>query len=295
MDRKAGHERPCLYRNSFYTGVVGELEKLISEMVESEKSVPCPLDDVSAAIIPHAGLTYSNRGISHAYAQRKRPVSFALIVSPSHYHMLPPDTIAKDSYDAYQTPLGTLPHTPLDLDSPVIIDNSVCGDEHAVEIPLLHLAYQQKIQKSPLHVEVLLVSSFRSKEMIEQVSSAVLLALEKRGIPLDTCLFLASSDLTHWGNRFSHTPYQGMERDEILSHVRDDDMIFMKSVLEGSAPASRPPSSTVCGYAAIQLVSTLARKSGLTGVFHDYYTSEEIGGGGDSFVSYPSVLYGRKT
>ena len=297
MSRTVGSVRPCIYSNRFYSSVGSELESEISMMVDQQKGEACQLDEVYAAVVPHAGLAYSNRGSSQALAHRLAPVSFALILAPSHHYHILSDRIVGDTYTTYHTPLGDLRHAPLDITYPVMINNSFTSIEHAVEMPLLHLAYQQKRQGSDIGVEVLLTSSFSSSSAVDAAAVSITEAMQRKGIPLEETLILASSDITHWGNLYVNTPYSDRPEREILSRVRDDDTVLINSFLSGSNPVSRPQHSTMCGYGAFTLLSRVARLSGLRGILQDYYTSKDIvpqeGGSGDSFVTYASVLFGR--
>lgn len=293
MSRTVGSVRPCIYSNRFYSSVVSELESDISMMIDKQQSETCQFDEVFAAVVPHAGFAYSNRGSSQVFAHRSNPVSFALILAPSHHYHILSDRLVGDSYSAYHTPLGDLRHNQLDISYPVTINNSFTSIEHAVEMPLLHLAYQQKRQGSELGVEVLLTSSFSSPLKADAVALSIQEAMKRKGIALEETLFLASTDITHWGNLYVNTPYAELPENEILSHVQKDDLDTIQSFLDGSAPVSRPQQSTMCGYGAYIILSRLARLSGLKGKLHDYYTSKDIVQGGDSFVTYASVLFGR--
>ncbi len=294
MSRTVGSVRPCIYSNRFYSSVGSQLESEISMMVDQQKGESCQLDEVYAAVVPHAGLAYSNRGSSQALAHRSTPVSFALILAPSHHYHILSDRIVGDTYTTYHTPLGDLRHAPLDITYPVTINNSFISIEHAVEMPLLHLAYQQKRQGSEIGVEVLLASSFSSPSAADTTAASIAEALKRKGIPLEETLILASSDITHWGNLYVNTPYSDRSESEILSRVREDDAALINSFLSGSNPVSRPQHSTMCGYGAFALLSRFARLIGLRGILHDYYTSKDMGpDSGDSFVTYASVLFGR--
>lgn len=293
MSRTVGSVRPCIYSNRFYSSVVSELESEISMMIDQRQRESCQFDEIFAAVLPHAGLVYSNRGSSSVFAHRAKPVSFALILAPSHHYHILSDRLVGDSYTAYHTPLGDLSHNPLDISYSFTINNSFTSIEHAVEMPLLHLAYQQKRQGSDIGVEVLLTSSFSSSLKADAVALSIHEAMKRKGIALEETLFLASTDITHWGNLYVNTPYSEMPENEILAHVQKDDADTIQSFIDGSAPVSRPPQSTMCGYGAFTILSRLARLSGLKGKLHDYYTSKDIVPGGDSFVTYASVLFGR--
>ena len=84
-------------------------------------------------VLPHAGLMYSGRFIRDFFSNLDSRVDRVLVISPSHYHVLPDDTFVISSFDSAASPLGSVPVFRPDLPGAMVCDEAI-QSEHALEM-----------------------------------------------------------------------------------------------------------------------------------------------------------------
>lgn len=269
-------ERKDVFAGYWYPSDKDELRDLIAFQPE-------PGDPIRSAILPHAGLFFSHRGIAHYLARVDRGITRVIVLSPSHYYYLKPNEIlGSRSFDSAQTPFGSLSMVPLEGAAPG--GEAQIQREHAVEMVLPGL----KETLPDVTVSMGLVSQV-DEGQVEALAGLVLRQMD------DHTSLVASSDFTHYGEGFRYFPYGLAITDGVRAKVRDDDRELAGLLAQGewrqALRLSNARHSTVCGIAANVIASCVNSSLGLVGEIADSYDSFGLSGGGESFVSYVTVLW----
>lgn len=94
----------------FYPRDKGKLLAAVDGYLAGAK--PAPLENLRAVISPHAGFRYSGPTAAHAYKLLKgRNIRTVIVLAPSHYARFEGASIP--DVEAYETPLGRVPLSPL--------------------------------------------------------------------------------------------------------------------------------------------------------------------------------------
>ena len=283
--------RPALYSSFWYQGDAELLREEIQEALLHSKKTPKLEKEPLLMVFPHSGLTYSKRALTHLLRYHPSVIKRVVLLSPSHYVPLHPNSIYQSNFDGYDTPLGILPHLDLKLDHFTHIDNEPFLREHAVEMILPILAYKQFEQQQHIHTEMFLINHIDSQETTQSIATSLLHALRKEDFSLCETLIIASSDFTHYGKRFNHTPFEG--KDSVDTLIEDADMVIINQLINGIHTQKTTYPATPCGYAAMSIVSEMAHQLSLQGKLIDYYTSKQIMQSDDS-VSYATIFFSRR-
>lgn len=229
-------------------------------------------------VLPHAGLLYSAPLIAGFFGSLAEGVRTIMILSPSHYYPLKADTLYSYPYDEAETPYGDIEAVPFPL--PYRECRDAVDREHGIEM------FLPFIGKRKLSVSFALISHLSSGRMAEDI------AAELAGRLDGSTAVIASSDFTHYGLRFGYAPYA----EEAARHVKEHDQEAARLLASGKAAAAYDEyrNSTICGIAPAAIVSALSRIQGLEGYAGGYYTSADITGEEDDFVSYATVLWRRR-
>jgi MEMO1 family protein len=254
---------------------------------------------VCLAMLPHAGLVFSARGIASLFANLPVLVSRILILAPSHYAHIPADTLTTASFDLARTPLGDVSVMPLHDLLPgrvVHIDRKSVGLEHAVEMFLPFCADYQQTVKREISVGMGLISRITSETSLEMLSGAVLEAVGDESILNGETVIIASSDFTHYGSRFGYIPFSHLGSQKAVQQaVMDQDLSFARLFAAGNTAEllvrQRNEQPSICGFAPGLIVSTIGAQLGLTGEVFDQYTSNDVTGYSSDFVDYCSILW----
>lgn len=265
-----------MFAGYWYPADPEALSRLIAAAPEKGPEVRC-------AILPHAGLFFSHRGIGHYLSRLEEGITRVIILSPSHYAYLSPNEILGSKLlDSAATPFGSLRMSPLEGVS--FGGEAQIQREHAVEMVLPGL----KQHVPGANVSMGLISQV-DEEHVETLAGNLLRQADEH-----TSL-IASSDFTHYGEGFSHTPYGTVIDESVRSKVHDEDTELAGLLAAGdwkeALRFSNRHHSTVCGIAPNVIVSCMCKHLGLVGEVADAYDSWDLSGGGDSFVSYVTVLW----
>ena len=277
------------YGGSWYPGRPAELELLLHDLFEQSRQRigPFVLPGALAVLVPHAGLAYSGTVAAAAY-RALRDVRPQRIILLGFSHHGGPSGVAIPEVRRLATPLGTveiediLPHRVPFLRVP---EEVVC--DHSVEIQLPFIQHAAP----GVPVTLLYVSQIGAAE--RDAAAEALAALVQPGT-----VFVASSDLTHYGANFGYLPFANDEH--ISSRLKELDLGTLAS--SGSLDCGlfldelRRSGSTACGYNPVALLlRTLELASGEE-IFQerlDYQTSGDITGDFDHCVSYGACAYYR--
>lgn len=296
--RESRNSRHAAFAGSWYPGDRPALEALIGQALEgvrSPKSGPAP----SLAVLPHAGLFFSARGIAAFFSWLGAEVERIIILAPSHYVPLAGDMLTTADFSAYGTPLGSIPGSPLPLGSDVAASGTgsdrAVQQEHAVEMVLPFIAYANERRKKPIEVSSALVSHVSSASSARGLAGALVEAVGRENLDAGRTVIIGSSDFTHYGRRFAYIPFGDSITDDVLFKVKEQDMelarLLSANRTEDALAFSRRTRCTVCGIAGALIVSAVAGMLGAQGVLADYYTSADVPGGGEDFVAYASIIW----
>ena len=257
------------------------------------------------AMLPHAGLLYSSKGIADFFTVLPIKTSNILIIAPSHYAHIPPDTFTTADFTVAETPLADLRVMPLNEILPgrvMHLDKKSLELEHAIEMFLPFCANLQLQSKKDITIGMCLVSDVSSEKSTDMLSEAILEATDDGKILNGQTLIIASSDFTHYGRRFGYTPFSdashGLHKSEIseieeqvLRHDRKYAEKFASGDIGELLSLKEKEQPSICGFASGLIVSNIAKKLGMTGQIRNQYTSNSISGPSSDFVSYCSILW----
>ncbi len=214
-------------------------------------------------------------------------------MAPSHYIALNSDELILGSFTGYETPLGNL--DAFSLSSGQQGGEKAIENEHAVEMVLPYLAWIAK-QGQNLSVCTALVSHLTSSDRAREIALTLIDELGEAELLSGKTLVIASSDFTHYGRRFGHTPFAGDSMPTIEDKVKKDDSVLSSLLASGNVKQAmdfcKKHQSTVFGIAASSIVASLAAELKATGRLVDYYTSNEVyASDQDEFVAYATILW----
>lgn len=303
IGKKGTHTiRRAWFAGSWYSADPAELETSIELSFEKARSVetqhPLPFSEARFAVLPHAGHTFSSRGIAHAFAHIPAKLERIVILGPSHYAVLDADRFTTADIDTFETPLGEVKGFELfDKSHPRRTDHPVAVQrEHALEMILPFIAYLQHQRKQHLQVSVALVSQITSPEAARLLASDIEQAICTESLDEGKVMVIASSDFTHYGRRFNYVVHGESPLSHVTESVKRDDLAIANFLARGDVRAlflsDYQRRSTVCGLAAAEIVSSLAFSNQSEGYVADYYTSLDVlGGSGADFVTYCTLLW----
>jgi AmmeMemoRadiSam system protein B len=230
-----------------------------------------------AALLPHAGLHYSAPGQLHGlagFAAWKGRSPRVLLLAPSHYFPLDPDRLYFGPYAAYQTPFGDLAGwSPASADPLWNAYPEAVAPEHAVELLLPALAWLVP----DAAVCAVLVPEITSQTSLERLTG--LLEAELAAAP-GPALVLASSDITHYGPRFGHSPFGDADAATVWRRVAERDAAACSLVAaadaEGFLAAKEQVGPTMCGRHPALLLAALAARGGWSGEAGPQYRSDQV-------------------
>lgn len=294
--------RKALFAGAWYKKEAAPLRQTIKLSLRSatniESQQPELQEPARAALLPHAGLEYSGRGISHLLLHFPETVTRVLILAPSHYAFLPMGKLTVAGFDSYETPLGILDGWQLAESEALAlnIDQKALQQEHAVEMFLPFLAWQKEESGFPFAVNCALISQIAHGRQLEKLARGLIAAIGMEEIQAGRCLLIASSDLTHYGHRFGYTPFGSIGLQTTRDAILRQDLMYTHTLAKGShaqvEKLLQEGSSTVCGLAPGALVSEIARICGFEGFVVDYYTSLDVQRtAAEDLVSYGSILW----
>jgi len=282
--------RPPCVAGMFYSASPEKLTKQIKGfLAEADPQVPEDLKNERpcALVVPHAGYTYSGQTAAFAYKLlqgRKRP-SRVVLLGPSHrVHM---DGVSSVSpYTKYRTPLGDLP---VDVEarrallrSKLFVSHAAAHrDEHSLEV---QMPFLQVIWDDPPPILPIVVGDLDAAEL-EGAAKAL------KAIVDGETLLIASTDFTHYGERFRYAPFAPAKGDELAAKIKDLDMGAAKKIQaldgKGLLEYCRKTGATICGRVPTALLlQVLSEKENIRGVQLHYASSADATGSYRDSVSY---------
>jgi AmmeMemoRadiSam system protein B len=291
--------RKAWYAGTWYAAEPDVLRSTIEAAIHAAQAVGSQQDTrgpVALAVLPHAGLAYSARGLGHLVCNAPKPIKRVVILSPSHNIVLPDDTLSFGTFSGYDTPLGRLSAFRTGLETHGPDATNAIQREHAVEMVLPFLAYLQKRQTEPIAVSMALVSHVSDATHAKRLAASLVEVLGADTLQRGETLVVASSDFTHYGHRFGHAPFGAHVDAGVAAKVREADLKLAKELANGELGplflTQRMGRSTVCGIAAASIVSAMGVQLEQSGWVADYYTSLDVlGTKAIEFVAYCTILW----
>jgi AmmeMemoRadiSam system protein B len=233
------------------------------------------LENIKAALVPHAGYIFSGPCAAHVYSTIKKPDVF-VVLGPNHTGV---GSDVATSTGIWETPLG---RCEIDnrfaelLDIP--IDQDAHRYEHSIEVQLPFLQHKFK--------EFSFVPICISDCEPRRIAKKIIVASEDRKV-----VVLASSDLTHYGQIYHYTPF----RENVKENMRKMDSEILDYITSvdpaGFSEHMTSDEFTVCGWKPRAVMLEWAKIVSCThGKLLKYYTSADIIDDYASAVGYASVV-----
>ena len=263
MIRKAG------FRGLWYPFTAEECRAYVGDIKRN--------GEIINGVLPHAGWPYSASMIKEYISGLSEDVKRIIIISPSHYHYLKPDYFTICTFDKAETPFGNADVIPFTPRSSIVSDKAV-ADEHGVEMILPFIGMAGNIC-----VSFALISEITSLSALDRLSDEL-----SENIDTDTAV-VASSDFTHYGPRFGYMPYGRKGLEKAIEKDSEAASLIAGGRTDEVFNAFR--TGTICGIAAMMILSETSRKAGLHGWRGMHATSADSTGDDEDFVSYQTIYW----
>ncbi len=285
----AGGIRPYLQSGPWYPADAAELQK----MLDGFFAAPLPAQNttiVRGIVAPHAGLRYSGRCAAQAYKALApgQGIRRVILLGSAHNSGFYGARVA--DYEAWSTPLGA-----------VAVDTGICRElggkpffksdrdamraEHALENQLPFL--QRALGSGVFRIVPILFGRLAKKDFAAMAATIAPYVDEHT-------LVVASSDLTHYGETFSYTPF----RRDIAANLDKLDKGFIEPVLrlafDRYCAYHEKTGITACGFVAIGVMIRLFEKKNYNAELADYSRSGDLNGDYSTSVSYASIVFSEK-
>jgi len=270
---------------NWYPADKAELEKMIGNLFQQAPKLDF-YDEVRGLIVPHAGYQYSGAAAATAYATiAHQDIKRVIILGPSHSIYFKGASILK--VQSYETPFGKveLDRTACDAllkTNQFTTKKAAHSREHSVEI---HLPLLQYLLKDFKIVPI----------VVGEIDSADygIMADSLRQLMDKHTIIVASSDFTHFGQRFGYKPFNENFKEE----VRKLDFGALEKIsnfdFNGFLQYVRQTGATICGHKPIALlIETLG--DDCYSQLLNYYTSGDLTGNYEDTVSYAAVCFTQK-
>ena len=278
--------RPCLNTGPWYPSDPVQLGRMLEGLFQAAQE-PQKSGPVRGIIAPHAGFEYSGQCAARAYRSLSPAsgIRRVILLGSSHRSGFYGACVA--DYAAYATPLGR-----------VAVDTEICRElaakklfksdrdtmrfEHSLENQLPFL--QKALPGSEFRIVPIIFGRLDKKDFAA-MAAAIVPYLDER------TLVVASSDLTHYGEGFSYTPF----RRDLRNNLTRLDQGFIATILKldfNRCFAYREKTGiTACGFVPIGVMIRLFEKKELRSFLADYYKSGDLTGDYSTSVSYASLLF----
>jgi AmmeMemoRadiSam system protein B/AmmeMemoRadiSam system protein A len=290
MPAAAAHTSP--YSGSWYPDQPSELQELLDTLWQSSerRTGSFLLPEALGFVVPHAGLVYSGTVAAAAYRHVAQQQPQRIVLLGFAHRGCPPGIFIPD-IECFRTPLGEV-RVDRDCAEEILAhplfrrmpESRLCDHSVEIQLPLLQKAAPDA-QIVPLYIGHL-DQSFREEaggRLADWMQSGT--------------VFLASSDLTHYGSLFHYQPFSVDKHTGSRLRELDYEVIEAAGSLRGELflETLRETASTVCGYEPIALLlAALRHKDNGQEIFQevlDYQTSGEITGDYHHSVSYGALGY----
>ncbi len=272
--------RRARYAGSWYPADERGLGQLVSVALSSAEQA----GSFRFAVLPHAGLYYSARGIAPFFPNFSEQTEKILVIAPSHYEYLPSDVLATYAFGTLETPLGILNGFGLSFSHHKY--QHALEAEHALEMVLPFIAHLP----NPPKVALALLSSVTQ---VERMADQLIEELGMEDLQEGRTCIIASSDFTHYGPRFGYVPFN---QASARRRVEEQDKAIASWLAHGEISQAQAWADehkcTICGIAPALVVAQIAKECASRGFLADYYTSQDIlPSTEEEFVAYATILW----
>lgn len=251
----------------------------------------------SWAVAPHAGWPYSLKGQKSVITSfDPDQASLLVILSPSHYYPLATNTLYFSSHSHWQGPLGTSElmavSKQISQEKDLISqDDRLFGPEHGLEmlLPGIQLHFSSRLRILPL-----ICGSWQDSSALGQVAGQLLDILWK---DLKNTIWMVSSDLTHYGPRFAHSPYGPLDQ-STRAQIHRSDANFLQGILSNGRDFIweylDSSKTTICGIHPLLLLMEILDQLGqpVQGEIASHYDSWDYSEDSENLVAYGGI-HGR--
>jgi hypothetical protein len=276
--------------NAWYPAKGKKLRRQVEELKEraiQDFEIVMDPDRVKAILVPHAAYNYSGIVAAAAYqAVEKAKIKRIFIIGPSHYVPFQGVALPDAQYEKFGNDLGSI-----SLDRKILKKLRMDGSglfksvqraydlEHSIEIQIPFIqAYFPTCSIIPLLLGDL------DHQQFDQLANIL------RDYIDDEVLCVFTSDLTHYGQSFSYTPFmQDIPQNLVALDQNIVNTIELLSYTKFENVLDRTK-ATVCGYAPIKLLMKLFDNSNLESYVaaYDRSTHEQ---NPEHSVSYVSMIF----
>ena len=248
----------------------------IFEMISSFTGKPGQKQDVIGCVLPHAGYVYSGR-VATQTLSGVNIKDTVILLGPNHSGNGPAFSLMSQGY--WQTPLGNV-----EIDSRLAdlflssskylkADTFAHVDEHSLEVELPILQYFRKDFKIvPITIKTDELNTL--KIVAEELAGVII----KNNL-ISSCMFIASSDMTHYESQKSAEKKDALAIEAIIA--LDEDKLER---------AVKQLSISMCGFAPVAVLLKAARLLGAKkGKLIKYQTSGDASGDISSVVGYAGI------
>ncbi len=231
----------------FYPREKNTLTKMIDAFFQEAKGGP--LTNIKGLVSPHAGYIYSGIVAASGYKQVNPATNTVIVLAPSHSVGIAKASIPEVDY--YETPLGTIPLSPIaailrqqKLFSPV---PAMHQREHSLEV---QLPFLQKILTN-FELVPIIVGQIRAKLIAEALLPHI----------NENTLIVASSDLSHY---YSYNQAVGLDK------------ICTQAIT--NLNFGKMDECEACGKIPVMVLMEIAKQKGWQGHLLDYQNSGDTSG-----------------
>jgi hypothetical protein len=273
--------RPSPIAGTWYSANPKQLRHTIAAFIDQAENPDLP-GEVVGLVAPHAGYVYSGSVAGHAFkAVQGRSVDCVCVLSPMHQYY--PQPLLTSAHSAYRTPLGEIPLAEDKIDQ---IHNQLAEKIGLGLTPIAH-DHEHSLEIELPFLQVALAGDFSLiPVMLRDQSRQVAKALGEvlaNVLDVETCLLVASSDLSHFLNQSQ----ANLLDNQVLNALVDfspEKLFDLKDRGQGQA----------CGLAPIAAVLWASAKLGATDVtLLKYDTSAATTGDTSSVVGYGAAAITR--
>lgn len=274
---------------TFYPGnnaqCQNELQHCIPDTVEERAG-----NSIIAAVVPHAGWMYSGPTAGKVYRALQQNSNPSTIVIFGAVHVYGVDYCAVWTKGVWQTPLGE-----------IAVDEELANKILAQKLSFIHANHDAHLYEHSIEVQIPFIQKLFPQAkilpiMVEPCAEAVQLGECVAKVADESVVAIASSDMTHYGERFDFTPAgMGEKALEWVKQHNDRQLIdyMIQMEAEKIVPEARQHHNA-CGSGAIAAVVAFARSRQRTkGQLLAYTTSWDVQPEHtmDSFVGYSGLVF----
>jgi AmmeMemoRadiSam system protein B len=245
--------------------------------------------DKVMALVPHAGWYFSGKLAAKTFKAARdlfgeKPPETVVVLGG---HMAPGSPLINYSEEAWETPLNPAPLRP-DLNPKL---SEIAGKS------LDFRTWVGQTNDNTIEVELPLVKRFFPESSVLALRATPDLSAKVLGSALselflnEKTLFVASTDLTHYGAAYDFCP-AGIGPQGELFRERNDKNFIQAALSLGLADVLKlgNENRAACSAGAVAAVLAIASDAGAKGFLLDYYSSTDVLPG-DQSVGYAGIVY----